>query len=250
MKCIRCKETYDDDFKFCPYCGERKPDPKICPICEIEHDIKFNFCTECGEELITKKEYEKKLEEIERERLEEERRLQEIERERLEEERRLEEIERKKEEERKKAEVDEIIRKLKQERKNKLLELIDNIFLDESSRNKVKNLIVDIDIYETDQIIEIVKEEEIKYRSEVDIELIAEEYCSRSGNIERWYKIENHIVEANCSRSGNIERWYESEGIVFVMHRARGGEIHMLKDEDFLRDYFKRRNEYLIENYK
>ena len=21
--------TYDDDFKFCPYCGEKKPEPKL-----------------------------------------------------------------------------------------------------------------------------------------------------------------------------------------------------------------------------
>lgn len=61
MECPNCNKIYDDDFKFCPYCGEKKPDPKICPVCEIEHDIKFNFCTECGEELITKKEYEKKV---------------------------------------------------------------------------------------------------------------------------------------------------------------------------------------------
>ena len=69
MKCIKCKETYDDDFKFCPYCGEKKPAPKICPNCKLEPKIEFNFCPKCGTELIEKEkiaEWKEKKEEEEK----------------------------------------------------------------------------------------------------------------------------------------------------------------------------------------
>ena len=65
VKCINCKETYDDEFKFCPYCGEEKPAPKICPNCKLEPNVEFSFCPECGEGLINKKEYEEDPEKIE-----------------------------------------------------------------------------------------------------------------------------------------------------------------------------------------
>ena len=67
VKCINCKETYDDEFKFCPYCGEEKPAPKICPNCKLEPNVEFSFCPECGEGLINKKEYEEDPEKIENE---------------------------------------------------------------------------------------------------------------------------------------------------------------------------------------
>ena len=54
MECRRCNRTYDDDFKFCPYCGEEKPEPKICPICGFEPTVEFIFCPECGASLISK----------------------------------------------------------------------------------------------------------------------------------------------------------------------------------------------------
>lgn len=54
MECPNCNKTYDDDFKFCPYCGEKKPEPKICPNCELRPKLEFNFCPECGTELIKK----------------------------------------------------------------------------------------------------------------------------------------------------------------------------------------------------
>ena len=54
MKCIKCKENYDDDFKFCPYCGEKKPIPKICPKCELEPNSGYSFCPECGTKLVFK----------------------------------------------------------------------------------------------------------------------------------------------------------------------------------------------------
>lgn len=65
MKCIKCKETYDDEFKFCPYCGEEKPAPKICPNCKLEPNVEFSYCPECGEKLNNKKEYEEEPEKIE-----------------------------------------------------------------------------------------------------------------------------------------------------------------------------------------
>lgn len=58
MICPNCYITYDDDFKFCPYCGTKKPKPKICPICHSEQKIGFNFCPKCGNALMGKKEYD------------------------------------------------------------------------------------------------------------------------------------------------------------------------------------------------
>ena len=57
MKCPNCNKTYNDDFKFCPYCGEGKPEPKICPNCELEHNAEFIFCPECGTQLTEKTKY-------------------------------------------------------------------------------------------------------------------------------------------------------------------------------------------------
>lgn len=56
MKCPNCNKTYDEEFKFCPYCGEEKPKPKICPNCNLEQNAEFTYCTECGTELIEKEE--------------------------------------------------------------------------------------------------------------------------------------------------------------------------------------------------
>ena len=58
MECPNCNKTYDDEFKFCPYCGEKKPEPKICPNCEMEPSTEFNFCPECGTELVSKSQWE------------------------------------------------------------------------------------------------------------------------------------------------------------------------------------------------
>ncbi len=58
MECPNCNKTYDDDFKFCPYCGEEKPKPKICPNCELEPSVEFSFCPECGTKLVSKSQWE------------------------------------------------------------------------------------------------------------------------------------------------------------------------------------------------
>ena len=63
MECPNCNKIYDDDFKFCPYCGEEKPQSKICPICEMEENIEFTFCLKCGTELVYKSQWVSKLEE-------------------------------------------------------------------------------------------------------------------------------------------------------------------------------------------
>lgn len=60
MECPNCYRTYDNGFKFCPYCGEKKPEPKICPNCKFRtFDEEFMFCPECREKLILKTEYER-----------------------------------------------------------------------------------------------------------------------------------------------------------------------------------------------
>ena len=62
MECPNCNKTYDDNFKFRPYCGEEKPEPKICPNCIMELSLEFSFCPECGTELISKSQWELKTE--------------------------------------------------------------------------------------------------------------------------------------------------------------------------------------------
>ncbi len=57
MKCPECREIYDEDFEFCPYCGAKRPPPKICPNCGLEPSTEFCFCPKCGTELKDKREY-------------------------------------------------------------------------------------------------------------------------------------------------------------------------------------------------
>lgn len=58
MKCPNCNKTYDDNFRFCPYCGEKKPEPKICTNCIMELSVEFSFCPECGTKLVSKSYWE------------------------------------------------------------------------------------------------------------------------------------------------------------------------------------------------
>lgn len=51
MECPNCNRTYDDEFKFCPYCGEKKPELKICPKCKFK-SIEYSYCPHCGKNLI------------------------------------------------------------------------------------------------------------------------------------------------------------------------------------------------------
>lgn len=42
-----------------------KPEPTICPNCELESNVEFSFCPECGTELISKPQWgELKREEL------------------------------------------------------------------------------------------------------------------------------------------------------------------------------------------
>ena len=36
VDCPNCNKYYNDDFDFCPYCGTKKPFPKVCPECNGE----------------------------------------------------------------------------------------------------------------------------------------------------------------------------------------------------------------------
>ena len=38
---------FRDDFDFCPYCGTKSPEPKICLRCGFE-SVKYDFCPKCG----------------------------------------------------------------------------------------------------------------------------------------------------------------------------------------------------------
>lgn len=57
IDCPNCNRFYDDNFDFCPYCGTKKPSPKICPNCEISTYATFSFCPKCGTELISELEF-------------------------------------------------------------------------------------------------------------------------------------------------------------------------------------------------
>ena len=56
MNCPNCGKFYFDDYDFCPYCGEKKPDLNICPKCWTEYELEYSFCPKCGVELITHEE--------------------------------------------------------------------------------------------------------------------------------------------------------------------------------------------------
>ena len=65
--CPECGNEFNDEFEFCPYCGNKKPQPKICPKCKLEPSLEFDFCPKCGTELVEKEKYIKQLEKIEQE---------------------------------------------------------------------------------------------------------------------------------------------------------------------------------------
>ena len=54
LECPNCNEIYDDDFDFCPYCGNAS-NHKSCPECGFKSND-FNFCPKCGIELLTETE--------------------------------------------------------------------------------------------------------------------------------------------------------------------------------------------------
>lgn len=58
IKCSKCNKTFDNDFDFCPYCGEKSPKQKICPECGFKSN-EFNFCPKCGINLLTEIEIQK-----------------------------------------------------------------------------------------------------------------------------------------------------------------------------------------------
>ena len=74
--CPECGNEFNDEFEFCPYCGNKKPQPKICPKCKLEPSLEFDFCPKCGTELVEKEKYIKQLEKIERERKQKEKELE------------------------------------------------------------------------------------------------------------------------------------------------------------------------------
>lgn len=46
-ECLRCHETINKNFVFCPYCGQRQIISQ-CPFCGTTLQKDFNFCPKCG----------------------------------------------------------------------------------------------------------------------------------------------------------------------------------------------------------
>lgn len=36
MKCYKCSMVYEDDFDYCPYCGEKVHEPLTCPNVDLK----------------------------------------------------------------------------------------------------------------------------------------------------------------------------------------------------------------------
>lgn len=53
MICPNCNKTYDENFNFCPYCGEVKPEQLICPHCGFKSN-EFSYCPNCGKKLVSR----------------------------------------------------------------------------------------------------------------------------------------------------------------------------------------------------
>ena len=68
VKCTNCNRTFDDNFNLCPYCGTKKPAPKICPHCNFKTYQEFKFCPMCANKLISKKMEKERLETYKRKR--------------------------------------------------------------------------------------------------------------------------------------------------------------------------------------
>lgn len=58
MICPNCDNYFDDDYSFCPHCGEEKPEPLTCPNCGFKSND-YSFCPNCGEKILNKDELEK-----------------------------------------------------------------------------------------------------------------------------------------------------------------------------------------------
>ena len=46
--CSKCQKEFNDDFKFCPFCGNRQDGKKVCSNCKEEMPEDFLFCYKCG----------------------------------------------------------------------------------------------------------------------------------------------------------------------------------------------------------
>ncbi len=51
VNCPSCNRFYNDDFAYCPFCGTKKPEGKICPKCKFK-SIEYSYCPHCGKKLI------------------------------------------------------------------------------------------------------------------------------------------------------------------------------------------------------
>lgn len=50
--CIKCHEVNRADYDFCVFCGQARPQNRICPNCGLELEDHMTFCPRCGTKFV------------------------------------------------------------------------------------------------------------------------------------------------------------------------------------------------------
>ena len=68
IECPNCNNFFNDDFAFCPYCGQKKPKPLTCPKCGYEDGSnEYSFCPYCGIKLTSENSLDKNIKKMDEE---------------------------------------------------------------------------------------------------------------------------------------------------------------------------------------